>query len=208
MKRNLACWAIALGLMLSVAGMAMAQDSTTTQQQTTTTTTTTNDNSATPAQSTDTTATPSAAPDATAAPDAQSSTSTTTQDTTTQTAAPSSTMTDKDSAMTPSQDATATSDKSSNVRSVTGCLRAGDNSKEYELRGSDGSSWELKSDAVDMASHVGHTVTVTGAVRNADMHGMKEDAKKAGAEHGMGSGSEHGHMTVTDLKMVSESCTR
>jgi hypothetical protein len=198
--------------MLSVAGMAMAQDSTTTQQQTTTTTPTTNDNSATPAQSTDTTATPSATPsatpEATAAPDAQSSTSTTTQDTTTQTTTPSSTMSDKDSAITPSSDANATSDKSSDVRTVTGCLRAGDNSKEYELRGSDGSSWELKSDAVDMASHVGHTVTVTGAVRNADMHGMKEDAKKAGAEHGMGSGNEHGHMTVTDLKMVSESCTR
>jgi cytoskeletal protein RodZ len=204
MKRNLACWAIALGLMLSVAGLAMAQDSTTTQQQTTTTTTTTNDNSATPAQSTDTMSTPSAAQDTTASP---SATQSTTQDNT-QTTAPSSTMSDKDSAMTPSSNGTATSDKSSDVRTVTGCLRAGDNSKEYELRGSDGSSWELKSDAVDMASHVGHTVTVTGAIRNADMHGMKEDAKKAGAEHGMGSGNEHGHMTVTDLKMVSESCTR
>jgi hypothetical protein len=186
MKRNLGCWAIALGLMLSVAGMAMAQDSTTTQQ-TTTTTTTTNDNSATPAPSTDTMAAPS-----------------TDQDTT-QTTTPS----DKDSAMTPSQDATATStDKSSDVRTVTGCLRAGDNSKEYELRGNDGSTWELRSDAVDMASHVGHTVTVTGAVRNPDMHGMKEDAKKSAAEHGMGSGNEHGHLTVTDLKMVSDSCTR
>ena len=197
MKRNLACWTIALGLVLSVAGIAMAQDSTTTQQQTTTTTTTTNDQSATPTPSTDTMTAPSA-----------TATQSTTQDTT-QTTTPSSTMSDKDSAMTPSQDATATStDKGSDVRTVTGCLRAGDNSKEYELRGNDGSSWELRSDAVDMASHVGHTVTVTGAVRNPDMHNMKEDAKKAASEHGMGSGNEHGHMTVTNLTMVSDSCTR
>jgi cytoskeletal protein RodZ len=188
MKRNLACWAIALGLVLSVAGLAIAQDSTTTQQQTTTTTTTTNDDSAPPAQSTDTMAAPNATPDTTT---------------------PNSTMSDKDSAMTPSQDATsASTDKGSDVRTVTGCLRAGDNSKEYELRGNDGSSWELRSDAVDLASHVGHTVTVTGAVRNPDMHNMKEDAKKAAAEHGMGSGNEHGHLTVTNVTMVSDSCTR
>ena len=134
---------------------------------------------------------------------------TATQSTTQDTTAPSSTMSDKDSAGTPSQDATATStDKGSDVRTVTGCLRAGDNSKEYELRGNDGSTWELRSDAVDLASHVGHTVTVTGAVRNPDMHNMKEDAKKSAAEHGMGSGNEHGHLTVTNVSLVSDSCTR
>ncbi len=175
MKKSLVCWAIAFGLLLSVAGLAMAQDSTTTQQSTTTTTTTT-DNSAT---------NPSASP--------------------------SSTMpSDKDSAMTPAQDATPVgqTDRSSNVRTITGCLRKGDSASEYQLTGQDGSTWELRSDAVDLASHVGHTVTITGAVRNAGMHGMKEDTKREAQEHGMDKGAtEHGHMTVTDLTMVSKSCS-
>jgi hypothetical protein len=39
------------------------------------------------------------------------------------------------------------------------------------------------------------------------MHGMKEDAKAEAKEHGMDQDStEHGHMTVTNMKMVSESC--
>jgi hypothetical protein len=39
------------------------------------------------------------------------------------------------------------------------------------------------------------------------MHGMKEDAKAEAKEHGMDQDStEHGDMTVTNVKMVSESC--
>jgi len=60
-----------------------------------------------------------------------------------------------------------------------------------------------------MASHVGHTVTVTGVVSNATLHGLKEDAKTEAREHGIDKNStEHGHMTVTGLKMVSENCLR
>ena len=99
-------------------------------------------------------------------------------------------------------------DTHSNVRTLTGCLQQGENAKEYALMGQDGSTWELRSDAVDLASHVGHTVTVTGAVSHAAMHGMKEDSKKEAQEHGMDkSATEHGHLTVTSLSMVSESCS-
>ena len=74
--------------------------------------------------------------------------------------------------------------------------------------GQNGSTWELKSDSTDLASHVGHTVTVTGAVPHATMHGMKEDAKGEAQEHGMDkSATEHGHLTVTNLSMVSSSCS-
>ena len=97
-------------------------------------------------------------------------------------------------------------DKSADVRTVTGCLRSGDSSGEYELVGQNGSTWELRGDSVDLASHVGHKVTITGAVRNAGMHGMKEDAKKAARDTGMNTSSEHGHMTVTSMSMVSDSC--
>jgi hypothetical protein len=100
-------------------------------------------------------------------------------------------------------------DTHSNVRTLTGCLQKGEDANEYNLMGQDGSTWEVKSDAVDLASHVGHTVTVTGAVAHPTMHGMKEDTKKEAQEHGMDkAGTEHGHLTVTNLSMVSQSCSR
>jgi hypothetical protein len=94
-----------------------------------------------------------------------------------------------------------------NVRTVTGCLQK--DGDEYQLLAKDGSTWEVKSDGVDLAKHVGHTVTVNGAVQNAALHGAKEDTKASAKEHGIGKNStEHGHMTVTNLKMVSSSCER
>lgn len=93
------------------------------------------------------------------------------------------------------------------VREVTGCLAKGDSAKEFVLTGSDGSSWEIRSSKVALAPHVGHTVTATGVVSNATMHNMKEDAKEAAKDSGMKkSDDEHGHLTVTDVKMVSDSC--
>jgi hypothetical protein len=90
------------------------------------------------------------------------------------------------------------------VRTVTGCLHK---DGEYELRTKSGSTWELKSDTVEIAPHLGHTITVTGAVEHAKLHGMKEDTKSEMKEHGIDKGAtEHGHLKVTSLKMVSESC--
>ena len=93
------------------------------------------------------------------------------------------------------------------VRQVTGCLAKGDSAKEFVLTGSDGSTWEVRSSNVALAEHVGHTVTATGVVSNAAMHNMKEDAKEAAKDSGMKKDdSEHGHLKVTAVKMVSESC--
>jgi hypothetical protein len=93
------------------------------------------------------------------------------------------------------------------VRDVTGCLAKGDSAKEFVLTGNDGSTWEVRSSRVDLAEHVGHTVTATGVVSNAAMHNMKEDAKEAAKDSGMKKDdSEHGHLKVTEVKMVSESC--
>jgi hypothetical protein len=93
------------------------------------------------------------------------------------------------------------------VRDVTGCLAKGDSAKEFVLTGNDGSTWEVRSSSVDLAEHVGHTVTATGVVSNATMHNMKEDAKDAAKDSGMKKdNSEHGHLKVTAVKMVSESC--
>jgi hypothetical protein len=103
------------------------------------------------------------------------------------------------------QDATKTTHKK--TRTLTGCLQKAEDAKEYNLTTKDGGTWEVKSDSVKLAPHVGHTMTITGVVSNATLHGAKEDAKSEAKEHGVDKDStEHGHMTVTNAKMVSDSC--
>jgi hypothetical protein len=90
-------------------------------------------------------------------------------------------------AETASQD-TAGQNKSAKVRKVTGCLAKADSSDEYTLTTENGARWELKSDAVSFASHVGDMVTVTGTVDNATAHGIKEKAKEKTSDNA----TEHG----------------
>jgi hypothetical protein len=93
------------------------------------------------------------------------------------------------------------------TRTLTGCLQKSGDGDEYRLTARDGGTWEIKSDTVRLGEHVGHTVRITGVVSNATLHGAKEDAKDEAKEHGVAKGStEHGHMTVTNLSMVSEGC--
>ena len=95
------------------------------------------------------------------------------------------------------------------TRMLTGCLQKGDDANEYKLTTAKGGTWEIKSDTVKLGDHVAHTVTITGVVSNATAHGVKEDAKAEAKEHGIDKDStEHGHMTVTHLKMVSDSCSK
>jgi hypothetical protein len=93
------------------------------------------------------------------------------------------------------------------VRDVTGCLSKGDSAKEFLLTGNDGSTWEVRSSKVALGAHVGHTVTATGVVSNATMHNMKADVKDAAKDSGMKkTDDQHGHLKVTAVKMVSDSC--
>src|SRR6266849_332125 len=86
-------------------------------------------------------------------------------------------------------------------------LSKGDSAKEFLLTANDGSTWEVRSSKVPLAAHVGHTITATGVVSHAKMHNMKEDVKEADKDSGMKkSDTEHGHMKITDVKMVSDSC--
>ncbi|MBZ5653183.1 MAG: hypothetical protein LAO18_22180 [Acidobacteriia bacterium] len=95
------------------------------------------------------------------------------------------------------------------TRDITGCLSQGDSANEFLLTASDGSTWEVKSGIVALGEHVGHTVTASGVVSNAKMHNMKEDAKDAAKDSGMTKNNEeHGHLKVTDLKMVSDTCQK
>ena len=95
------------------------------------------------------------------------------------------------------------------TRTLTGCLQKGDGADEYQLTTKKGSTWEIKSDSIKLGEHVGHTVKVKGVVENAKIHGMKEDVKVEMKEHGVDkAATEHGHLTATDLAMVSDSCHR
>ena len=105
------------------------------------------------------------------------------------------------------QDKTKTTHKK--TRTLTGCLQKGEDANEYNFTAKGGGTWEIKSDSIKLDDHVGHTVTITGVVSNAKEHAMKEDTKDEMKEHGMDkNATEHGHMTVTDLTMVSDTCQK
>src|ERR1700692_3899853 len=109
------------------------------------------------------------------------------------------------------QDGTSDSKSKSDVRTVTGCLTKGDSADEFVLTGSDGSTWEVRGSksGVDLTSHVGHTISATGVVSNSKAHNLKEDAKDTAKDTGMKkNNNEHGHLKITDVQMVSESCQK
>ncbi len=108
-------------------------------------------------------------------------------------------------ALATAEDTTKTTHKK--TRTLTGCLQKGEDANEFNLSAKDGGTWEVKSDSVKLDEHVGHTVKIVGVVSNAMAHGMKEDTKEEMKEHGMDKhAKERGHMTVTDLTMVSATC--
>lgn len=85
--------------------------------------------------------------------------------------------------------------------SVTGCLAKGDSPNEFYLTADDGKKYELRSDKVSLADHVGHKVTVTGtAAAESKAEDRDEDEKKEAAEN------KAGNLQVTNLQMVSNSC--
>ena len=109
------------------------------------------------------------------------------------------------------QDGTGDSKSKSDVRTITGCLTKGDSADEFMLTGNDGSTWEVRGSksGVDLASHVGHTISATGVVSNTTAHNLKEDAKDTAKDTGMKkNNTEHGHLKITDVQMLSESCQK
>jgi hypothetical protein len=109
------------------------------------------------------------------------------------------------------QDRYGDSKSKGDVRTITGCLTKGDSADEFLLTANDGSTWEVRNSksGVNLASHVGQTITAQGVVSNAKAHNLKEDAKDAAKDTGMKkNNAEHGHLKVTDVQTVSESCSR
>lgn len=107
------------------------------------------------------------------------------------------------------QDSSSDSKSKSDTRTVTGCLSKGDRADEFLLTAKDGSTWEVRSSTASLADHVGHTVSATGVVSNSTMHNLKEDTKDVAADaHMKKDNAEHGHMKITDVQMVSDSCSK
>ena len=105
------------------------------------------------------------------------------------------------------QDTTSSGKSKSSSRAITGCLAQGSSPDRFVLNGNDGSTWDVKSDSVALADHVGHTITVKGTVSNITMHNAKEEAKDAAASAGIKqTNNEHGDLEATSVKMVSKSC--
>ena len=90
------------------------------------------------------------------------------------------------------------------THTVTGCLQKGDEAGEFSITGEDGKTWGLRSTSVKLDEHLGHKVTVTGSTT----HETKAEEKKEGQVENAGSKTEYADLTVTSLKMVSESCSK
>ena len=87
---------------------------------------------------------------------------------------------------------------------VTGCLQKGAQPGEVTITGADGKSYDLRSDSVKLDQHIGHQVTVTGT----PSHETKAEEQKEGQVEKASSKEAIGNLSVTDVKMISETCTK
>jgi hypothetical protein len=93
-------------------------------------------------------------------------------------------------------------EKAGSKTTATGCLQKGDEAGEYSITGEDGKTYGLRSKTVKLSQHLGHKVTITGALR------AESGEKKEGqaAEHQRKESEEAGDIRVTDLKMLGDKC--
>jgi hypothetical protein len=96
----------------------------------------------------------------------------------------------------------------SHTKIVTGCLQKGDEPGEFSITGKDGRTWGLRSSSVKLEQHVGHEVTVTGSAHREPKAQEKAEEKKEGQMENAAGKEENGHLSVTSLKMVSETCSK
>ncbi len=99
---------------------------------------------------------------------------------------------------------TAQDKKAEKSQTVTGCLQKGDEAGEFAIKGEDGKTWGLRSTSVKLDEHIGHKVTITGSTT----HETKAEEKKEGQVENAGSKAEYADLTVTSLKMVSDTCSK
>ena len=93
-------------------------------------------------------------------------------------------------------------------KTVTGCLQKGHKPGELSITGEDGKTWDVTSKSVKLDEHVGHQVTLTGSARRESKAQEKAEEKKEGQMEKAAGKQEYGDLRVTDLKMVSETCSK
>jgi hypothetical protein len=99
------------------------------------------------------------------------------------------------------------SHKPATSKTVTGCLQKGHEPGELSITGEDGKTWDVTSKSIKLDEHVGHQVTLTGSAHSESKAQEKAEQKKEGHVEKAAGKEEYGDLRVTDLKMVSESCT-
>jgi hypothetical protein len=96
-------------------------------------------------------------------------------------------------------------------KSVTGCLQKGDKAGAYSIKIDNGATWVLKSRKVDLSEHVGHQVTASGflAQNQTTQTPSTPNTTVDNAQDSSGAGGSGTINTlhVTNLKMVSETCS-
>src|SRR5713226_777726 len=98
--------------------------------------------------------------------------------------------------------------KAEKSHTVTGCLQKGDEAGEFSIKGEDGKTWGLRSTSVKLDQHLGHQVTITGSTTKESAKTEKAEEKKEGQVENASSKAEYADLNVTDLKMISETCSK
>jgi SH3 domain-containing YSC84-like protein 1 len=88
---------------------------------------------------------------------------------------------------------------------LTGCLQRGDHEGEFSITARDGKTWELRSASINLESHLGHIVTVTGPRTHETKAREKVEAKREGVVQASRK-DVYPELGVTSLKMISETC--
>lgn len=91
---------------------------------------------------------------------------------------------------------------------VTGCLEKGESADEFAITDKNGKSWELRSETVKLAEHVGHTVKITGVRHHETKAEEAKEVKTEGKESKEAEAKEGGDLRVTSLKMIADSCKK
>src|SRR5262245_26308100 len=90
---------------------------------------------------------------------------------------------------------------------ATGCLQKGAVVDRFHLIGRDGKAYALRSSSVKLSEHVGHSVTIKGALK----HDSKRDdydfeGSEVNEEYGKGKIADFVDVEATSLKMNRASC--
>lgn len=96
---------------------------------------------------------------------------------------------------------------SAKVTTVTGCLQKGDEAGEFALTSDDGKLYGLRSATVKLEDHIGHKVTVAGTATAESKADAAKEKKEGTVEKAAGK-EEIKDLSVTSLKMVSDSCAK